>query len=175
VELHGGRIVAESAGEGRGATFHVTLPIAPASVHAAAEEVAVSPEECPPQLEGLQILIVEDDADSRELLSTMLAECRAIVEAVPDAHTALERLAARPYDLMISDIGLPEIDGFELLRRTRELQGAAAKMPAIALTAYTRAVDRTKALRAGFQAHVPKPVDMHELVTVVASVVGRLS
>ncbi|HEX2826944.1 MAG TPA: ATP-binding protein [Burkholderiales bacterium] len=176
VELHGGRIEAESEGEGRGAAFRVRLPIAPASGRALETDVArASDIGCPPQLEALHVLIVEDDNDSRELLRTILGECGAIVEAVRDAHAALDALAQRRFDLMISDIGLPGVDGLELMRKVRALNGGEPRMPAIALTAYTRAVDRTRALQAGFQAHVPKPVDPQELITVAASVAGRLS
>jgi len=174
VELHGGRIEAESEGEGRGAMFRVRLPMAPlrahAGDHAGAEHAFVARGE----LAGVRVLIVEDEDDARELLVALLGQCGAEISVASSAQAALAVIAARPLDVIVSDIGMPDTDGLELLRAVRALPGPERTTPAIALTAYTRAVDRTKALQAGFQAHVPKPVDAQELVTVISSVVGRL-
>ena len=174
VELHGGRVSAESDGEGLGATFRVQLPLAPlrrgADVAASAGE-AVTPARARPQdLEGVRVLIVEDEQDARDLVALLFADCGATVLQAGSGPEALELLALQPVDLVVSDIGMPGMDGFELLREVRRRW----TMPAIALSAHTRAVDRTRALQSGFQAHVPKPVDVGELLTVAASTVGRL-
>lgn len=172
VELHGGRIVAESDGPGHGATFRVFLPIASAKVDDDAPSPAVQGDGAP-VLDGLRILVVEDDPDSRELLQIILATSGATAETHPDAPSALAALDKGKFDIVLSDIGLPAMDGFELLRQIRR-DHAPAALPAVALTAYARTIDRTRALQAGFQAHVPKPVDPRELLTVLASVAGRL-
>jgi len=175
VELHGGRVAVESEGEGLGATFRVQLPLAPIARNPPSPTPNERrPQECPPQLDGLAILVVEDDPDARELLRFVLDECGAKVTTAGDGPEALRVLEHQRVDLVISDIGLPGMDGLQLLRALREREGSGPRVPAVALTAYTRAVDRTRALQAGFQAHVPKPVDPNELITVAASVVGRL-
>ena len=177
VELHGGRVVAESEGVGRGATFRVTLPMAPVQPAAAKPETEAGGSrvlECPPELRDLAVLLIEDEADARAMVRHVLAECGADVTDVGDASSALDLLAVRQFDLVISDIGLPGIDGLQFMRLLREREARGRRTPAIALTAYTRGVDRTRALQVGFQAHVPKPVDPQELVVVAASVAGRL-
>lgn len=175
VEMHGGRVYVESDGEGRGATFRVQLPLAPVARHRAAAPAADSPStRATSVLSSLGVLVVEDDADARELLRYVLTEAGAAVTVASDAHEALRFLEQSKFDLLVSDIGLPDMDGLQFVRTLREREGASTRIPAVALTAYTRAVDRTRALQAGFQAHVPKPVDPHELVTVAASLVGRL-
>jgi CheY-like chemotaxis protein len=119
-------------------------------------------------------LIVEDEEDSRRLIRHILEQAGASVSEAGCAFKALEVVRAEPLDILISDVGLAEMDGLELISVLRKHeQPAIARLPAIALTAYTRAVDRTAALRAGFQAHVPKPADPEELVAVVMSVVRR--
>jgi light-regulated signal transduction histidine kinase (bacteriophytochrome)/CheY-like chemotaxis protein len=171
IELHGGRLVAESEGENRGSTFRVLLPIASASAREEPRKAADGDQ--PAQLDGLRVLVVEDDADSRELLRVILTANGASPTAVADGPSALAALGNGDFDLLLSDIGLPGMDGFELMRRMRQTH-SPSRLPAVALTAYARSVDRTRALRAGFQAHVPKPVEPGELVTVMASVAGRL-
>jgi CheY-like chemotaxis protein len=121
------------------------------------------------------VLLVEDEDDAREMLLQLLAECGAAVLPARGAAEALEIMRTQAIDVIVSDIGMADVDGLQLIREIRKLPGAARALPAVALTAYTRAVDRTRALQAGFQAHVPKPVDAGELVTVIASLVGRLS
>jgi len=174
VELHGGRVDASSDGEGKGAVFRVQLPLAPVTASKARETQNPTALDCPPELQDVRVLVVEDEADARELLRVVLAQCGAQVRHAADAATALALLRTEPFDLLISDIGLPGTDGLQLVRMLREREGHGPRTPAVALTAYTRAIDRTRALQAGFNAHVPKPVDAHELVTVVASVIGRL-
>jgi signal transduction histidine kinase len=175
VELHGGQVSAESPGADQGATFRVRLPVAPVVQPVEAGAAAPSRDiECPPELDGLDVLVVEDEADAIEMLRIVLVRCGARVVEATRADDALAELAARRFDLVISDIGLPGMDGLEFMRELRRREAGKSRTPAIALTAYTRGVDRTRALQAGFSAHVPKPIDANELVTVAASVVGRL-
>jgi signal transduction histidine kinase/ActR/RegA family two-component response regulator len=173
VELHGGTIRAESAGIGQGATFTLVLPMQAAAPPPPA--VPVSPAGAGPRpLAGLAILIVEDSADDRDWLARTLGAFGALVVAassVPDAVAALDR--DRP-DIVISDLRLPGEDGYDLIRRIRSHDRTAGRQtPAIAITAYARVEDRTRALDAGYQMHVPKPVDPDELIAVVASLAGR--
>jgi CheY-like chemotaxis protein len=142
-------------------------------VHPAARDTLPA-YECPDRLDGVRVLAVDDEPDTRELLKAGLGQCGAEVTAVGSAAEALEAIAAAVPDLLISDIGMPEKDGYDLIRRVRELPaGNGGKVPAIALTAYARAEDRMQALRAGYQMHVPKPVELAELVAVAASLVRR--
>ncbi len=181
VELHGGNVRAESPGQGQGATFTVLLPVAPVyqsvgkeeRVHPAARDT-LPLYECPDRLDGLKVLAVDDEPDTRELLKVGLGQCGAEVIAVGSAAEALEAIEAAVPDLLISDIGMPGEDGYALIRRVRELPAeGGGKVPAIALTAYARVEDRMQALRAGYQMHVPKPVELAELVAVAASLVQR--
>jgi signal transduction histidine kinase len=174
VELHGGRVEAESAGDGQGATFSVHLPIAapaaasyrPDGAVASEDDTSLSP------LRGVQVLVVEDDPDTREALVLILGEAGAAVTAVPNAPEALAAIAAGPPQVLVCDIGLPGEDGYALLRRVRALPaGAGGTVPALALTAYARTVDQARALEAGFQAHVAKPFQPGPLVHVVARLV----
>jgi len=180
-ELHGGSVHVESAGEGRGSTFSVRLPLS--AVHRSAPPgERVHPQVPTPMLvdfkhsdlSGIKVLVVDDDADARDLIRRVLVECDA---EVLTAATAVEALALaereRP-QVLVSDIGMPDVDGYELLKKMRALGYArGGKIPAIALTAFARSEDRTRALRAGFLAHVSKPVEPSELIATVASVTGR--
>jgi signal transduction histidine kinase/ActR/RegA family two-component response regulator len=181
VELHGGTVKAESLGEGQGATFTVNLPLAAVHtqdrgsrrVDAAAENTQLAVE-CPERLEGLKVLVVDDEADMCELLKAMLGDCGAEVTSAGSASEALELLEPLRPDVLISDIGMPGEDGYFLIGKIRALPAArGGKIPAIALTAYARAEDRLRILRAGYQMHVPKPVELPELVAVVASLAAR--
>jgi CheY-like chemotaxis protein len=181
VELHGGTVRAESEGEGQGATFTVLLPVAPVyqtvgaveRVHPAARDT-LPLYDCPDRLEGVMILVVDDEPDTRDLLKAGLGQCGAVVTVVGSAAEALEAIAAKVPELLISDIGMPDEDGYELIRRVRQLPPeTGGKLPAIALTAYARVEDRMQALRAGYQMHVPKPVELAELVAVSASLIKR--
>jgi CheY-like chemotaxis protein len=180
VELHGGSVKAESGGEGQGATFTVLLPVAP--VYHAEEEGRVHPAarstlpkfELFDRLDGLKVLVVDDEPDTREMLKAGLGQCGASVSVAASAAEAMEAIEKSPPDLIISDIGMPEEDGYELMRRIRQLPAeAGGRVPAIALTAYARVEDRMHALRAGYQMHVPKPVELAELAAVAASLVRR--
>ncbi len=181
VELHGGTVRAESPGEGHGATFTVLLPVAPV-YHADEESVRVHPAarntlpafELFDRLDGLKILVVDDEPDTREMLKAGLGQCGAEVAVAASAAEALESIGESAPDLLISDIGMPDEDGYELMRRIRRLPAeAGGRVPAIALTAYARTEDRMHALRAGYQMHVPKPVELAELAAVAASLVRR--
>jgi PAS domain S-box-containing protein len=171
-ELHGGTIRAESPGEGQGATFTVVLPAGalpkPAAV---AIEESRDTEESGDLLQELRILVVEDEADTLEFLARFLAGHGAQVMTASSANEALARLSDFDANLLISDIGLPEVNGYELLRRVRETDaGAGGGIPAIALTAYARAEDRAQAFRAGYQAHLAKPVEPTDLIAAIARI-----
>lgn len=180
VELHGGTVFADSPGEELGATFTVKLPLMsiPTKGRDSKEmsqtaEGAIAIDNYPP-LEGLRVLIVDDEVDSREYLSLVLQECGAEVTAVASAIEAITTLELFKPDVLVSDIGMPGEDGYSLMRKVRARSPErGGKIPAAALTAYARAEDRTAALSAGFQIHIPKPVDPSELAIVVASLAGR--
>jgi PAS domain S-box-containing protein len=183
VELHGGSVSATSEGEGRGATFIVMLPITPlyqvdpsgSRVHPAARDL-LPPDNVADRLDGLRILVVDDEADTRELLRQGLEYCGAKVKCVGSAAEALDALVTFVPDILISDIGMPGVDGYDLIRQIRGLPANKdKKIPAIALTAYTRVEDRLQSLRAGYDMHVPKPVELAELVAVAVSVARRSS
>ena len=183
VELHGGTVHADSPGEGQGATFTVKLPlmaVGPKAIEPERVHPAVGgsvPFECSPRLDGLRILIVDDDADIRDLLTYTLEVCGAEVMAAASADEAISALteSSTPMDILISDIGMPDEDGYALLRRVRALEPEnGGGIPAIALTAYARTQDRRAALLAGFQSHVAKPVEAAELIAVIANLAGRI-
>ncbi len=128
----------------------------------------------PGSLAGLRVLVVDDEADARELLIAALAEYGAQVTVRAFADEALEALAQLQPDVLVSDIGMPKEDGYSLIRKVRALDAEPVRgIPAVALTAYARAEDRTQALLAGFQLHVPKPVDPAELAVAIANLAGR--
>ncbi|MBF2009477.1 MAG: PAS domain S-box protein [Chlorogloeopsis fritschii C42_A2020_084] len=187
VELHGGTISAQSQGIGQGATFTVKLPltVVPSSEDAQtnntdqiqpptiAEDVA--PLDNPPKLDGLRLLIVDDEADTRKWISTVLQECGAEVIAVGSTGEALASLEQFIPDVLVSDISMPDEDGYTLIRKIRGLEPEmGGRIPAVALTGYARVEDYRQAIEAGFQLHVAKPVRAVELVAVVASL-GRMS
>jgi signal transduction histidine kinase/ActR/RegA family two-component response regulator len=191
VELHGGSVMVESPGEGQGATFTVSLPVR--AVKGDVEEKSrgewetVVPRSAPhglqpTSLRGVRALVVEDEAGSRELITLALEQQGALVTGVDSAAAALAALesqpevgaAQAPFNVLISDIGMPGADGYELIRRVRAHKDERVRrIRAIALTAYARAEDRMQALRAGFQMHVSKPIDEAELTTVIAALTGR--
>jgi len=181
VELHGGTVEVRSAGEGQGAAFTVLLPVRsaaagecvpPRAVVAAVETAA--PWENPALLRGLHVLVVEDEEDTRDLLVAALEQHGARVTAVSSAAAALEHLDAGPADVLVSDLAMPDEDGYALIRQVRERPAAQGGcIPAAALTAYARAEDRLRALEAGYQTHLAKPVDPSELIATVARLAGR--
>jgi PAS domain S-box-containing protein len=181
VELHGGTVQADSPGEGQGATFVVKLPILPVQqkddpagcAYPAAGNTLPS-YDCPERLEGLKVLVVDDEFDTRELLGVALRRCGAEVSTAGSAREALAAIEESRPDLLISDIGMPGEDGYELIGKVRALtNGRGGEIPAIALTAYARTEDRLRALRAGYQMHLSKPVELAELVVVMASLAQR--
>jgi PAS domain S-box-containing protein len=181
VEMHGGTVRAHSDGEGKGATFTVMLPISPVyqvdssggRVHPGARDL-MPPDDITDRLDGLRILVVDDEVDTRELLRQGLEYCGAKTKVVGTAAEAIEALMSFVPDILISDIGMPGTDGYDLIKQVRALPShRGAKVPAIALTAYTRIEDRLQALRAGYDMHVPKPVELAELCAVAASVARR--
>jgi PAS domain S-box-containing protein len=179
VEQHGGTVRAESDGEGHGSTFTVSLPSAPARARPDAAAPEEKPEPlpaygCPERLDRLKVLIVDDEPDTLLMLKIGLSRCGAAVRATDSVAGALEALDAERFDVLISDIGMPGEDGYELIRKVRARPAEeGGRIPAVALTAYARVEDRLQALRSGFQMHVPKPVELAELVAVTASLVHR--
>ncbi|HVG09717.1 MAG TPA: response regulator [Thermoanaerobaculia bacterium] len=187
VELHGGTVSVESPGEGQGSTFTVRLPIRLGiedgmmeGMLATLTERRQRPAEDVPDLvrskilTGLRVLVMDDEADTRDLLVTALEQCGAQVTAVPSVPDALASLDRVLPDVLLSDIGVPGEDGYSLIRKLRlrsaELGG---NLPAAAVTAYARSEDRIRALAAGFQAHLAKPIDPAELVATIAALAGR--
>jgi PAS domain S-box-containing protein len=180
VELHGGTVEAHSAGPGRGATFTVTLPISPLPVPppgGVAREVARVPGAAQPKpvsLRDLRILVVDDDADGLELATLILINAGAEVRASASAADAMTILADWDPDILVTDLEMPNEDGFSLLHRARRLTTLRGRrLPALALTAYGRTEDRIRVLGAGFNLHLAKPVNPAELVLAVRSLVGR--
>lgn len=181
VELHGGTVQAFSTGLGEGATFAVRLPLLVA--HQPAHEDSVRPFELPASrslephyadLTGVTVLVVEDNDDSRRLLEAILTRCGAMVQTAESVPSALGILDKTWPDIIISDIEMPGEDGYSFIRKIRLREPASQHLPAIALTAYTRSIDRVRAMAAGFQIHMSKPVEPAELVATVRSLVtGR--
>ena len=178
VEMHGGTVAAESDGEGRGATFTVQLPVSavrslrrPGAPDVGAPAVPLAP---PTRLEGLQVLVVDDDADSRDLVSRVLADHGAEVRCASSVAQALGLAHRSAPRVLISDIGMPGEDGYSLIRQLREQGFPSGELYAIALTALARSEDRERALAAGYDAYAAKPVNLDALVSRVASV-GRPS
>lgn len=181
VELHGGTVEVASPGEGQGATFVVKLPLLPVYQKPWQEERARPaardahlPSECPEDLTGVRALVVDDEADTYELLRSVLTQCGAEVTTAQSAAEAFEIFGRVKPDVLISDIGMPGEDGYELMRKVRSLpKERGGRVPAVALTAYARGEDRLRALRAGYQMHVAKPIELAELVAIVASLAER--
>jgi CheY-like chemotaxis protein len=178
VEMHGGCVSVASPGEGQGAVFTVKLPISAVpedtirrrpiekrTLHAELKQRH--------DLVGLKLLVVDDEPDTCDMLRILFNQCGSIVETAQSADAALNVFDSWQPDILISDISLPDVDGYELIRIIREERGS--RVPAVALTAMARIDDRLKALTAGYQMHVPKPVEPVELITIVSSLVGLLS
>jgi len=177
VELHGGSVRADSAGAGKGSVFTVLLPLSPnPELLANLDRFTPLPTslEDLPSLEGLRLLLVDDEQDSRDMLVAVLEQCGAVVQSVGSAASALSSLDEFQPDVLVSDIGMPGEDGYALIRQIRALESARwGALPAVALTAYASAEDRVRVLAAGFQMHVPKPVDAAELAATVATLSKR--
>jgi PAS domain S-box-containing protein len=181
VELHGGGAAVESPGENQGTTFTVRLPIT--SVRRRPDDgerrqpVVPTTASLPyktTDLTPLKVVVVDDEADARDLIKRVLEECGAQVLVAGSAADALALVERHKPDILISDIGMPDIDGYELLRRVRALGAArGGRVPAVALTAFARSQDRTRALHAGYLAHLAKPVEPSELIATIATIAGR--
>ncbi|HEY2410027.1 MAG TPA: ATP-binding protein [Polyangiaceae bacterium] len=173
VELHGGTVEAFSAGTNQGATFTVRLPLSTADFQPAArptQQTPVGPLPTEQQtLHGLRVLVVDDEPDALDLLSALLAGAGAEVEGAGSVSEALRAVARKKPHVLVSDIGMPDEDGYSFIQRLHQLAPGGAPIPSVALTAYTRSEDRAKALTAGFTAHLGKPVDAAELVSTVAN------
>ncbi|HEX7997302.1 MAG TPA: CHASE domain-containing protein [Pyrinomonadaceae bacterium] len=182
VELHGGTVSAESPGEGLGASFRVRLPLlgvrpeitTTASSTERAQATINQTANTPQQLAGLRVLVVEDEPDTRSMLKMVLESCAAHVRAVASAHDALKTLEDWQPDVLLSDIGMPEMDGYELIKRVKEMEAARGRqLPAVALTAYAREEDRERLISAGYQMYLAKPVEPSELVRAIAQLAGQ--
>jgi PAS domain S-box-containing protein len=176
VEMHGGSISARSEGVGCGSTFTIVLPVRVADaggVRHPQSAVGDPTSRTRVSLRGLKILIVDDDKDAREVLWHILSERGAEVVVCASAAEGLVAIQRVVPDALLSDIGMPDEDGFEFIRKVRLLGEPVSRIPAIALTAFSNLDDRTQALLAGFQAHLAKPVDAQELIVNVAAIVGR--
>lgn len=187
VELHGGTVNAHSDGPGRGATFKLRLPVlsinSVSGSKTAANDLTLTRArvtdglsiECPPRLDGVRVLVVDDDSDTRQMLKAVLSECQADVSTAASAAEAIKEIERLKPDVLVSDVGMPEQDGYELIKKVRETESAGntARIPALALTAYAKAEDRVRALASGYQVHLSKPVEPAEFVLVVANLAGR--
>ncbi|HLL89059.1 MAG TPA: ATP-binding protein [Tepidisphaeraceae bacterium] len=183
VELHGGTVRAKSPGANLGATFVVMLPLAVLHedeaetvrrAHPAASSSRDGPCDEAAGLAGIKVLVVDDEPDARDLVRRFLEACEAQVVTAASVEEALAALAAHGPDVLISDIGMPDVDGYELLRRVRSHPDESRRRtPAIALTAFARSEDRTRAMLAGYNVHLSKPLEPAELTATIASLMGR--
>ncbi|MBN3942912.1 MAG: response regulator [Nostoc sp.] len=170
VELHGGTVQAASPGEGQGAVFTVKLPLIAASK--LNQDNTADRDRSDFNLNGLQVLLVDDDKDSREFIAFVLEQYGAQVTEADSAHDALSNLMQAKFDLLISDIGMPDMDGYTLIRQIRKQSpDQSGEIPAIALTAYAGEIDRQQALAAGFQQHISKPIDLEVLIQAILTIV----
>ncbi len=179
VELHGGTIEVDNRADRNGAVFTVRLPLPSGELRietlAKASSAFNDVQHDAPTLEGLRILLVDDERDTLDLINVELAQHGAHVTGVTTAEEALGLLEKSTFDVLISDIGMPAMDGYELIRQVRKQEsGQDVRIPAVALTAYARVQDRMRAILAGYSTHIAKPVEANELITVVASLAGRL-
>lgn len=185
VELHGGSVAVDSMGEGRGSTFSIVLPISALHDIPSADLAGNVAASTPPahlnghatpfaDLDGMRVLVVDDEPDALELIAQVLKRAKAAVTTAGSAAEALERIEQSLPDVLVSDIAMPDADGFALIRQVRQMEpNKGGQIPAIALTAYARDEDRQRALSAGFQQHLAKPVEPAELVAAVAQLVAR--
>jgi signal transduction histidine kinase/DNA-binding response OmpR family regulator len=179
VQLHQGTVEVESKGSGEGATFTVSLPLSSAAAVADLHRATVMegnglPDGFSELLEGLRILVVDDELDSRELITAILTRCGSDVRCSESAADAIRTIRQWKPDLLVSDIGMPNEDGFSLIQKLRKMKSKwARELPAVALTAYATVEDRARTLDAGFQLHVAKPIEPEALIRSIAAVAGR--
>jgi hypothetical protein len=179
-ELHGGPIAAHSGGTNQGSRFNVTLPL---SVSDRFHNIASAPSKVGPpeaasetdsvRLDGVRVLIVDDDLDARNMLSRILRGCGAVTQDADGVDSALTSIDSFKPAMLLSDLGMPNRDGFELIGKVRSRGHSARDLPAIALTGFARPEDRRRALLAGFQVHIAKPIDPRELTAAIASLISR--
>ncbi|RPJ84036.1 MAG: response regulator, partial [Acidobacteria bacterium] len=173
VESHGGTVRAESAGEGKGATFTVMLPLRVLAVRETASETAAVPPSTLFDLGPVRALVVEDDADSRDLVAGALSRAGAHTTVAASVAEAMEAIERERFDVVVADIAMPEADGYELLRRIRSHPSDRVRtVRAVAVTAYARPEDRERAKAAGFQVHLAKPIDVNALLDAVRYLAG---
>jgi signal transduction histidine kinase/ActR/RegA family two-component response regulator len=181
VELHGGTVTAESAGTGTGSSFVVSLPLravrnSSIPPHELTANSGATLRRSPVSLQGLKVLVVDDETDSRELVQSVLTEAGADAFTASSAEEGFDLLKSMRPDVIVSDIGMPDRDGYQFIRDVRGLGSAeGGRTPAIALTAFARSEDRTRAMLAGYQVHVAKPIDPQELVATIKSQIGHRS
>lgn len=179
VELHGGRVWAESLGEDKGATFTVSLPALPKTLRLSARDSDLSQDSYSlsvpyAPLEAIKVLVVDDDVDTREFLAFLLEQHGAIVTSAASANEALIAIAQSKPDLLLSDLGMPEVDGYALIRKIRSMPAQQGKeIPAIALTAYAAETTQQQVFAAGFQLHIAKPADPSKLIAAIVALVKR--
>ncbi|HSD47212.1 MAG TPA: ATP-binding protein, partial [Pyrinomonadaceae bacterium] len=177
VEIHGGTIRAQSRGEGEGATFTITLPLLESTVKAGESPTAKTDKRAarvPQLLSGVNVLLVDDDSDTLNLMATALKRRQANVTAVSSAGEAIQAIREKRPDVLVSDIAMPDEDGYGLIERVRSLENSDTQsIPAVAITAYAKDEDRARALSSGFQIYVAKPIELAELVSVVARAARR--
>ncbi|HET7286411.1 MAG TPA: ATP-binding protein, partial [Pyrinomonadaceae bacterium] len=174
VEIHGGTIRAESRGVGKGATFTIRLPLLEQEARSSKAVDRNQLSQVPQLLSGVNVLLVDDDSDTLTLMTTALTKRHANVTAVSSAGEAIQAIAQRRPDVLVSDIAMPDEDGYGLIEKVRLLEnGAAQTIPAVAITAYAKEEDRERALSAGFQIYLAKPVELTELISVVARAAKR--
>jgi hypothetical protein len=180
VELHGGTIRAASLGEGKGATFSVQLPLSIAQLDSENSPRVHPTTEIPPaenlslpRLDGIHVFAVDDEPDARDLLRVVLEAQGAEVTSFASAEHALTALKTKKPMVLVCDVGMPGMDGYQLIRALRADESRVDRIPALALTAFARAEDRKRSLLAGYQAHLAKPFDIGELILVIADLAGR--
>jgi CheY-like chemotaxis protein/anti-sigma regulatory factor (Ser/Thr protein kinase) len=171
IDLHGGTVRAESPGLGQGSTFTVELPLLQESSAAMSSDMPVPRVDPQKPLAGVQAVVVDDDADSRDLISLILDECGATVTSVASVAAALEAIDLSKPDVVVSDVAMPSRDGYDLARALRERSPRSGTIPAIAVTAYARFEDRERAFAEGFHAYVAKPIRPRELIATVQRLV----
>ena len=171
IELHHGSISVSSPGEGQGATFTAILPLEPVATTMPLENQPLANTVKPGQLAGMRILAVDDEADSLDILAFILSQKGAEVTTVASAKEAMSALSQSTFDLLISDIGMPEVNGYELMRQIRNLKSSFADIPAIALTAYAGQGDRQRSIDVEYQKHLAKPINIRELITAISELI----
>jgi len=170
VDLHGGAVAAESAGKGQGSLFIVRIPLSTTPISTAPAEVGVMESAAQsPSKSKRRVLVVEDDDDAREVVTACLERVGFEVRVAQSANDALQSISTWRPEVIVSDISMPEIDGYEFIRRLRALpEDQGGRVPALALTAYARLEDAAKAMSSGYQAHIAKPINPEELSAAIA-------